>query len=191
MVWATATEGVGDVCWILEVADSGSGGAFAGKEDILSLPDKCKAEEGVWRCFVAPNDTDAPPAALLFSLNGCEAHALKPPGSRRTSHGCPWVPKLLPMAMQCWQGFWCQLSKEIHSKLLTWSLSADFPMSTGDTGWGPAKAKWWVMVSTASVIECYLDSSGHSGGLRVRNALSTGLELHACVCAVLQETGQL
>lgn len=38
----TATHGVGDVCWILEglVVDSGSGGVFAGKENILNLPGK-------------------------------------------------------------------------------------------------------------------------------------------------------
>lgn len=63
------------------MANSGSGGAFARKEGILSLSGKCEAEDGVRRCFVAPNDADAPSAALLFSLGDCEAHGHKPPGS--------------------------------------------------------------------------------------------------------------
>lgn len=39
--------GVGDICWILEslVVSSGSGGVFAGQENILDLRGKCKPED--------------------------------------------------------------------------------------------------------------------------------------------------
>ena len=57
----TATQGFGDVCWILGglVVDSGSGGLFAGKENILNLPGKCKPEEELGRRVATSSDVGA------------------------------------------------------------------------------------------------------------------------------------
>jgi len=47
-------QGAGEVCWILEglVVDSGSGGVFAGKKNLLNLPGKCKPEDESGWCVV-------------------------------------------------------------------------------------------------------------------------------------------
>lgn len=46
MARVTATEGVGDVCWIFgEVIGGLSGGVFAGKENAQNFPGKCKPDD--------------------------------------------------------------------------------------------------------------------------------------------------
>lgn len=50
--------GEGDISWILEVS-TGSGRIFAGKENILGLPGKCRPEDKFGKHFVTLCDVGA------------------------------------------------------------------------------------------------------------------------------------